>query len=220
MSFIPTQVQASGTGIVYNASVTIELSAAKLADTDNDKVAKGKAGEGTVKNGVLVTAKPIKTRFCRPIKIQFSIPYFKSLNPYIGIEKFMTWENSGVCRGTVLSEKDYLKLSESEKKKVHPFEFEGTTLYCQPKETARGIVVKHLGKQVSFIDFWSPMVFTQEFLEYLNENVIKPIFELPDQSAFDDIKDIEETLGLDSNEDEPNDLLTAAPAYDNPITEV
>lgn len=189
-------------GIVYNASITIELSAAKLADTDNDKEAKGKAGEGTVKNGILVTAKPIKSRFCRPIKTQFSIPYFKAPNPYVGLEKFMTWENSGVTRGTVLSEKDYLKLSEAEKAKVYPFEYDGIMLYCQPKDTARGIVVKHLGRQVSFADFWSPLVFTQEFLEYLNENVIKPVFELPDQSSYEDITEIENILEADMNNKE------------------
>lgn len=184
-------------GIVYNASITIEMSAAKLEDKENEVAAKQKAGsDAGTKNGILVTAKPIKSRFCRPIKIKFQIPYYKKPNPYVGLEQFMTWENSGVCRGNLLTQKEYDKLSDSEKQKIYTFEHNGETMYCQPKETARGLVIKHLGKQVSFIDFFTDKVFTQEYLEYLNENVIHPMFQLPDQSAFDDIKEIEESLDI------------------------
>lgn len=207
MSFIPQNIQAMGSGIVYNASITIELSAAKLEDKENDSAAKSKAGsDAGTKNGVLVTAKPVKSRFCRPMKVKFQIPYYKKPNPYVGLEQFMTWENSGVCRGNILVQKEYDKLSDAEKKKV--FEFQtptGETVWCQPKDTARGIVVKHLGRQVPFTEFWSDTVFTPEYLDYINENVIHPMFELPDQSAFDDVKDIEETLGItdDGSETDP-----------------
>jgi hypothetical protein len=44
MSFIPQNIQAMGSGIVYNASITIELSAAKLEDKANDAAAKATAG--------------------------------------------------------------------------------------------------------------------------------------------------------------------------------
>ena len=184
-------------GIIYNSSITIELSTSKLEDKENDKAASEKTGsDAATKNGVLVTAKPQKSRFCIPQKVKFQIPFFKKPNPFVGLENYMTWDNSGVCRGNIISEKDFQKLSPSEQLKVHSFEFEGQTLYCQEKDTARGIVVKHLGRQVSFIDFFSDIVFTQEFLEELNENVIKPAFQLPNQDAFDDIKEIEETLGV------------------------
>ena len=118
----------------------------------------------------------------------------------------MTWENSGVCRGNILVQKEYDKLSDAEKKKVYEFQTPtGETVWCQPKDTARGIVVKHLGRQVAFTEFWSDTVFTPEYLDYINENVIHPMFELPDQSAFDDVKDIEETLGItdDGSETDP-----------------
>lgn len=196
-SYVPAQVMAGGTGLTYNSSVTIELSAAKLDDKLNDKAASEKAGaEALTKTGVLVTAKPAKSRFCRPVKVKFQIPFFKKPNPYAGLEAFMTWDNSGVCRGNVLSEKEFQKLSDGDKKKCYPFDYQGETRYCLPKDTARGIVVKHLGEAVPLIDFFSDRVFTQEFLEYLNENVIKPMFSLPDQSSFEDIKDIEETLEM------------------------
>ena len=209
MSFIPQNIQAMGSGIVYNASITIELSAAKLEDKENDSAAKTKAGsDAGTKNGVLVTAKPVKSRFCRPMKVKFQIPYYKKPNPYVGLEQFMTWENSGVCRGNILVQKEYDKLSDAEKKKVYEFTTpSGDTVWCQPKDTARGIVVKHLGRQVSFTEFWSDTVFTPEYLDYINENVDHPIFELPDQSAFDDVKDIEETLGIDGNTDDDDDPI-------------
>lgn len=207
MSFIPQNIQAMGSGIVYNASITIELSAAKLEDKENDTAAKSRQGsDAGTKNGVLVTAKPVKSRFCRPIKIKFQIPYFKKPNPFVGLEQFMTWENSGVCRGNLLTQKEYDKLSDSDKKKVYTWTTdEGETYYCLPKDTARYIVVKHLNEQVPFTEFWSDKVFTPEYLDYINENVIHPMFQLPDQSAFDDVKDLEETMGIsdESKEDDP-----------------
>lgn len=207
MSFIPQNIQAMGSGIVYNASITIELSAAKLEDKENDNAAKSRQGsDAGTKNGVLVTAKPVKSRFCRPIKIKFQIPYFKKPNPFVGLEQFMTWENSGVCRGNLLTQKEYDKLSDGDKKKVYTWTTDaGETSYCLPKDTARYIVVKHLNEQVPFTDFWSDKVFTPEYLDYINENVIHPMFQLPDQSAFDDVKDLEETMGIsdESHEDDP-----------------
>ena len=207
MSFIPQNIQAMGSGIVYNASITIELSAAKLEDKENDTAAKSRQGsDAGTKNGVLVTAKPVKSRFCRPIKIKFQIPYFKKPNPFVGLEQFMTWENSGVCRGNLLTQKEYDKLSDGDKKKVYTWTTDaGETFYCLPKDTARYIVVKHLNEQVPFTEFWSDKVFTPEYLDYINENVIHPMFQLPDQSAFDDVKDLEETMGIsdESKEDDP-----------------
>ena len=207
MSFIPQNIQAMGSGIVYNASITIELSAAKLEDKENDTAAKSRQGsDAGTKNGVLVTAKPVKSRFCRPIKIKFQIPYFKKPNPFVGLEQFMTWENSGVCRGNLLTQKEYDKLSDGDKKKVYTWTTDaGETFYCLPKDTARYIVVKHLNAQVPFTDFWSDKVFTPEYLDYITENVIHPMFQLPDQSAFDDVKDLEETMGIsdESKEDDP-----------------
>ena len=203
MSFIPQNIQAMGSGIVYNASITIELSAAKLEDKANDAAAKARAGsDAGTKNGVLVTAKPVKSRFCRPMKVKFQIPYYKKPNPYVGLEQFMTWENSGVVRGNLIDQKAYDKLSDAEKKKIYTFEFNGETKYVEPKETARGIVVKHLGMQVPVTEFFTETVFTPEFLDYINTNVSDPMFDLPDQSAFDDVAEIENMIEVGEQADE------------------
>ena len=121
----------------------------------------------------------------------------------------MTWDNSGVCRGNLISERDYNKLSDSEKEKIHVFSYDGERLLCQEKDTARGIVCADLGRQVNFIEFFSDTVFTPEFLKKLDENVIKPAFQLPDQNSFDDIKDIEASIAS-SNDDSDSDPIADA----------
>ncbi len=194
-AYVPTSIGSGGSGIKYNSSLTIQLSAAKLDDKDNEAAAAKKQGaDTTAKNGVLVTAKTVKSRFCRPYKVKFQIPFFKKPNPFVGLEAFMNWENSGIVRGNLITEKDYNKLSPADQAKIYVFEFNGETLYCQPKDTARGIVCRHLGTVVPIAEFFTEKVFTQEFLEYLNKNVIHPMFDLPDQSSFDDIKEIEDLI--------------------------
>jgi hypothetical protein len=148
-----------------------------------------------------VTARPKKSRFTISRKVRFQIPYFKRPNPYVGLESYLNWENGGVCRGSFITEKEYNKLSDADKKKIHIFDFNGETKYVQEKDTARGIVVKHLGEAVSVTDFFSDKVFTEEYLKEIDEKVIKPAFELPNQSAFDDIKEIEDMIEIGGDEE-------------------
>ena len=199
-SYVPMNVLSGGSGISYNSSITLELSIKKLEDKENDELAKKKVGVNTTKNGVLVTAKPTKSRFCIPNKVSFQIPFFKAPNPYVGLEQFLTWDNAGVVRGNCLTEKEFNKLSQSEQLKCKPFTYEGTQLYAMPKDTARGIVVKHLGRQVNFIDFFSQVVFNNHFLRMINQNIIKPLFQLPDQNSYADMEEIEDSLVLPDQE--------------------
>lgn len=200
-SFHPGPQQSGGGGIKYNSSITLLLSTRKLEDKANDAAAISKNTASTqTKNGILVSVTPKKSRFCVPNKVSFQIPFFKAPNPYIGLEQYLNWENAGICRGNVLDEKAFAKLSPGDQAKCHEFENEEQKLYCQPKDTARGMAVKHLGRQVSFVEFFSDIVFTDEFLHEINENVIHPIFQLPSRDAFDDIKDVEESLGIETEE--------------------
>lgn len=196
-SYVPTSIGAGGSGIKYNSSLTIQLSAAKLDDKDNEAAAAQKQGaDTTTKNGVLVTAKPVKSRFCRPYKVKFQIPYFCKPNQFVGLETFMNWENSGVVRGNLLTEKEFNKLYPADQSKLsqYAFEFDGNKLWASPKDTARGIVIKHLGCVVPITEFFTEKVFTQEFLEHLNKNIIHPMFDLPSQDSFEDIKEIENLI--------------------------
>lgn len=199
-----TYVTANGvinhnSGINYNSSVTLMLSAAKLDDKESDKEAEKRTGD-FIKTGVIVTAKPEKSRFTIPQKVQFQIPFFKAPNPYIGLEKYLTWENSGIMRGKLLSQKEYDKLSESDKALCQPMKDAiGNYCYAYPKITSNKIVVKHLGGEVPIAEMFTSRVFTDELLHKLDDEVIRPLFELPTQCAEDDVN---EYTQIDKSNDE------------------
>jgi RecA/RadA recombinase len=189
-------VVSGGTGLSYNASLTLLMSTSKYEDKESEKIVENKVGDYT-KLGVIVTAKPEKSRFTIPQKVQFQIPYFKAPNPYIGLEKYLTWENSGILEGILLSKKDYDKLSDKEKETVKIFEKDCETFYAFPKVAGitknRTIVVSHLGKQLPLNMLFTPQVFTDELLHKLDDEVIRPNFELPSQESFDDLSEFVDT---------------------------
>ena len=189
-------VVSGGTGLSYNASLTLMMSTSKYEDKDSEKIVSNKVGDYT-KLGVTVTAKPEKSRFTIPQKVQFYIPYFKAPNPYIGLEKYLTWENSGILEGILLSKKDYDKLGDKEKETVKIFEKDGQTFYAFPKVAAitknRTIVVSHLGAQLPLGELFSSKVLTDEILHKIDDEVIRPEFELPSQDSFDDLSEFVDT---------------------------
>lgn len=185
-------------GIAYNASVTLLLSTAKLDDKESDKIAEKRTGDFT-KTGIVVTAKPEKSRFTIPQRVRFQIPYFKKPNPYVGLEAYLTWENSGILRGKLLTQKEYDKASDADKQLCkEPFELDnGSLVYPYPKDNSKNIVVKHLKAEVPLQELFTDKVFTQELLEHLDETVIKPNFELPSQY---DNTDLDELIEADVTE--------------------
>lgn len=187
-------IVSGGSGIVYNSSLTMMLSTAKLDDKVSDKEASKKQGD-FIKTGVMVTARPEKSRFTIPQKVKFQIPFFKAPNPYVGLELYMSWENSGVLRGKMLSQKEFNKLSDTEKERCHEMTDEsGELTYAYPKDTSKNIVVKHLHKEVPLIDLWTPSVITEDVLKTLDETVIRPNFELPSQDKVNDLDEFIETI--------------------------
>lgn len=177
-------------GVNYNASLTILLSTAKFDDKESDKIAEKKIGNFT-KTGVTVSARPEKSRFTIPQVIKFYIPFFKAPNPYVGLESYTTWENSGIMRGELLTEKEFEKSSKEVQdvcKKMK--DKDGNVCYARPKDTSKKIVVKHLGCEVPVADFWSSKVLTDEILHKIDEESIRPNFELPSNNSNDDIKDL------------------------------
>ena len=201
-SFISTTAMVGGSGAKFSGSVTLNLaSIAKLDDKDNNKAAEKHIGATNVKKaGVLVTTWPDKSRFCIPHRVKFQIPYYKAPSPYVGLEEYLNWENAGIMQGKCLTEEEYQKLNPNDQLECIKFDFNGENRYAWPKKTMTkgvGMVCKHLGRQVTLQEFYSSVCFTDEFLKYINENIIKPEFALPDQSSFDDIAELEKDLGLD-----------------------
>jgi RecA/RadA recombinase len=181
---------SGGSGIAYNASLTFMLSVSKLDDKESDKIALDRKGDVT-KTGVLVTATTKKSRFTIPHKVKFQIPFFKSPNPYVGLEEYITWENSGILRGKLLTVKEYSKLSESDKACCYKMTDEtGNEAYAFEKDTAKTIVVEHLHKELPLNQLFTKEVFSDEVLKRLDDNVIRPLFELPKQDSDADINEL------------------------------
>lgn len=187
-------IVSGGSGINFNASVTLMLSTAKLDDKESDKIAEKKTGD-YVKTGVIVTAKPEKSRFTIPQKVKFQIPFFKAPNPYVGLEAYITWENSGIMRGKLLTEKEYQKLSDLEKNVCEEFvDKDGTKFYALPNDKSKNIIVKHLAQELPAVEMFTPKVLTEDVLRNLDEKIIRPNFELPSSDRNDDIEELLEDI--------------------------
>jgi len=122
--FTPKEISGGG-GVKYNASIIFVLGKGKLEDAEGEKIAK-KKNVDAVKLGITIYITPYKNRYAKPIKVQFHIPFYKPINPYIGLEKFVSWETCGVVRGKALPEKEYLKLTDNAQKKCFPFQSTAT----------------------------------------------------------------------------------------------
>lgn len=136
--FISRQVAGGGTGPEYAASIVLFLTKAQLK-------------EGAEKTGIIVTAKPNKNRFAKPHPIKFHLHYTKGMNPYVGLENYVSWETCGITKGVI-----------EKGQKI-------------PKASARNWICEHLDHTVSNSEFFTEKVFTQEVLEKINEH-IQPLF--------------------------------------------
>ena len=196
---------SGGQGLKYNPSITMILTKAQLRDDKiGEKIVEQNKGKTDyTRTGVLVTATPFKSRFTRPVKVKFQIPFFKAPNPYVGLEQYLTWENSGVMEGELLTEKDYAKLSDAEKSVVKTFEHNGQTMYARPKVAGiyknRKIVVARLGQTLPITELFTDKVFTDELLHKLDDEIIKPTFQLPSGQAQDDLDEFFTDDGGDIN---------------------
>lgn len=153
--FIARQVAGGGTGPEYAASIVLFLNKAQLK-------------EGAEKTGIIVTAKPNKNRFAKPHPIKFHLHYTKGMNPYVGLENYIDWEDVGITRGTI-----------EKGNKV-------------PKSTARGWICKHLDEVVPNSEFFTAKVFTQEVLEKIDKK-IQPLFNYNTEAEDVDIEELFET---------------------------
>lgn len=178
-------VQGGGSGPEYAASIILFLAKAKLK-------------EGTEQTGIIVTAKPNKNRFAQPIPIKFHISFTKGMNPFIGLEDYISWDNCGIERGKLLTESQFDKLKESEQEECRKHTYideneKEKTVYFQPSQTARKLIVKHLNTAVDLNELFTPRVITQEVLKKL-EPIIKEKFSYgTDELAIDSLNEILES---------------------------
>jgi len=206
-SYFPGKEVAGGGGLKYNVSIMFMLSKKKLEDKEAEEKNK-KANIDSVRVGVTIKVTPIKQRFAKPIMVELHIPFYKQPNPFVGLEKFVSWESCGVMRGKCLTPKEFDKLTEAEQKKCRNFliPIEGLndgddgTRYALPKETARTLVCRHLYGEVPLNELFTEKVFTKEVLTELDEKMIKPTFMLPSIESLEDLAEIEKELEMPTGE--------------------
>jgi RecA/RadA recombinase len=171
--FMPTKEASGGDGPIFSMSNVIMLSKAQLKESDGTK------------SGIVVTSTPKKARFTRPYQVKFHISFMNGMNPYVGLQDFVSWEKCGIQRGRLEVDK-----------KTGEMQFE-------PNESSPRWAVRHLGKTVPSSQIFTADVFTEDVLKQLDEKVIQPYFKLPDlfdEKEFDEILEnegqetVEETL--------------------------
>jgi len=170
------QVGGGGTGPEYAASIILFLAKAKLKE----------GGDGKEQTGIVVTAKPNKNRFAKPRPIKFHISFNKGMNPYVGLEEFISWDACGIERGRFLSQREFDKLGEKDQAECrqHDYEKDGkqNTIYFQPAATARKLCVAHLNDTVDLNQLFTPEVITREVLEKL-EPIISELYQYSAEEA-------------------------------------
>jgi len=159
--FFPTKESSGGDGPIFAMSVISFLSKAQL-----------KEGNSTTKTGIIVTSNLKKSRFTVPEPVKFHISFANGMNPYVGLQDFISWEACGIGRGKF------------EEKKV---DGKKETVFIPSDSPQARWAIRHLGKTVTSSQLFTPDVFTQEVLEELDRNVIQSHFKLPAMASNDEI---------------------------------
>ena len=130
------------------------------------------------------------------------VSYQGGMNPYVGLEDYVSWAACGIERGKIMVERDYKKQTKEGiefarkiEKKVDKVTgeiiYDDETVWFVPSATGR-YCVKHLGKSLPAARYlFTKEVFTDEVLHALDENVIKKTFNIPDNIGAE-----EEDFGL------------------------
>jgi RecA/RadA recombinase len=164
-------VMGGGDGLKYSASIISCYSKAKLKEDKND---------AKRQTGMVLTSKCWKNRFAQPHTVKVHIDFSKGMNAYFGLHEFMSWENCGIGRGNIYTEKQYEKFTDAEKTEClnnnYKFEHDDKTFYFFPKATAQKYVVKHLGRALKASELFVPEVW-EPIIDELDDKVIKPMFE-------------------------------------------
>jgi len=174
-------------GREYGASIILMMTKAKL----NNK----KEGEQV---GIILTAKPNKNRFAKPNVVKTHLDYKTGLNEFTGLQDYIQWgwEDHGIEKGTIITEKELKKKGTGPKSKAVEFkcveDIENgieSLMYFIPEKNATTIAVKELGRHLTAKQFFSTLFWTQERLEAVDK-FAAPLFnygiddDLPEDELF------------------------------------
>lgn len=198
-----SQMKAGGgTGPEYSASIILFITKSKL----NEKVKDDKGKKANKQLGLILTVKPNKNRFAKPNAVKIHLRFDKGMNPYVGLESYLNWEDYGIGKGTIVESSEYKKVKGDKKDKAIEYvdESTGEVFYYIPDEKGSNIAVKHLNSTVSAKDFYTDAVFTDEIIDKIDE-VVKQDFsygidegDFPSEELFDG--EVEE----DDNDEDDN----------------
>lgn len=178
----PTKESAGGDGPVFSLSTVLFLSK-KFQVDESDK---------SVKTGVIITVRPKKSRSTIPTTITMHVSFVSGMNPYVGLEEYVSWDACGIGRGKILTQKEYDK---SPSGNGRPFKHTYDDIDKETGEVKKTITedlvytssesgrwcVKHFGKSLQNGGMlFNKEVFTQDVLKELDEKVIQPAFKFPD----------------------------------------
>jgi recombination protein RecA len=178
---------SGGGGPEFSASIILMLSKGTLRD------------EAKTTTGIIVRSKTKKNRLAKPIDIEFHISFHKGMNPYVGLEQFVSWENCKVGRGNLITKKEFDKMKPADQADLIQFELNGEVCYFQPKKLGKSYLNGFTGDSVPVREFFSAKVFSDEVLKALDENVIKPTFKYPENQndmhslETDELEDLTDT---------------------------
>lgn len=205
-AYVPTDKIAGGSGVMYNPSVNIILSKAKLKEeTKQSKEA------NMSQSGIIVTSKLDKSRFTRPIPIKMQINFFTGMNKYIFLENYVDWETCGIQKGALTKKIEKRPVLDENGEQViyrgkPKFEeIETNEIEFVADDNSKTWAVRHLGKNIrSAKDLFTKHVFTPEVLEALDKKMAG-IFLLPEAINDDEFVALDEDLeqlGIDSVNDD------------------
>lgn len=195
-SSVKTQI-AGGSGAEYAASVILELTRKKSDDKETEKRASQAVNSqdlNAAKTSFCCVVNCRKSRYTLGRKSNIIISMFKKMNPFYYLGAYLDWDRALVAPGKIITEKEYEKLSDADKAKVKTFEYEGETKYALLKDTIRSVVIGRKNMTVPFEEFLSEKVFDNEFLKFMDLEIIRPAFQLPS------IQQLEE---MEKKENEP-----------------
>jgi RecA/RadA recombinase len=208
-AYVPTDKIAGGSGVMYNPSVNIILSKAKLKEETKESKSANMS-----QTGIIVTSKLDKSRFTRPIPIKMQINFFTGMNRYIFLENFVDWETCGIQKGS-LTKKIEKKpvLDENGQQVIYRGkpkfeEIETNEIEFVPDDNSKTWAVKHLGENIkSAKKLFTKEVFTPEVLQALDKKM-SGIFLLPEAINDDEFEALDEdleVLGIDMNNEESDE---------------
>jgi len=178
--YVPVKEWASGDAAIFACSIVSFLSKINVKDKETKE-----------QTGILATSKLRKSRFTRPRDTKLHISFFYGMNPYVGLEDYVSWDACGIQKGKIETKKEFEKMKTKpsdyrefvfDQVDVATGEITPRDMVFIPSDTGKWCV-KHLGKSLMRgSDMFSPHVFTMDILKKLDETVIQPAFKLPDIS--------------------------------------